>query len=143
MLADAIDNTCARVELRPALDRQIKELSKGWRQRAWLAQAILHDPPVLILDEPTDGLDPNQKDHVNALIRVEAANKAIILSTHSLEEVKENCNRVIMIANGRIVADDKPENLTDSDGSLSTSFRQLTAGMSPKGEELANGDEMA
>ena len=139
-LADAVDNTCERVELRPVLDQHIKELSKGWRQRAWLAQAILHDPPVLILDEPTDGLDPNQKDLVNALIRSEAANKAIILSTHNLEEVKEICNRVIMIANGRIVADDKPYNLADSDGSLSSSFRQLAGGSSPQGDILVNRD---
>ena len=125
-LVTATEQTCERVELRPALDRQMRTLSKGWRQRAWLAQAILLDPPVLILDEPTDGLDPNQKDQVRALIRSVASKKAIILSTHILEEIEEMCDRVIVIADGRIIADDKPDNLADSNGRLGSAFRELT-----------------
>lgn len=125
-LAAAIEQACDRIELRPALDQQMRTLSKGWRQRAWLAQAILLDPPVLILDEPTDGLDPNQKDQVRALIRSISPEKAIILSTHILEEVEEICDRVIMIADGRIIADDMLGNLTDANGRLGSVFRRLT-----------------
>jgi len=125
-LTQAIERTTELIELRPALDQEIRKLSKGWRQRAWLAQAILHDPPVLILDEPTDGLDPNQKDKINDLIRQKKEDKTIILSTHILEEVEEVCDRVLMIANGGIVADDTPENLIQEHGSLSKAFRTLT-----------------
>jgi ABC-2 type transport system ATP-binding protein len=125
-LTSAIEQTSDLIELRPALDQEIKKLSKGWRQRAWLAQAILHDPPVLILDEPTDGLDPNQKDKINDLIRQKTVDKTIILSTHILEEVEEVCDRVLLIANGSIVADDKPENLVHEFGSLSKAFKILT-----------------
>ena len=84
-LVTATEQTCERVELRPALDRQRRTLSKGWRQRAWLAQAMLLDPPVLILDEPTDGLDPNQKDRVRALIRSVGSKKAIILTSYQFK----------------------------------------------------------
>ena len=125
-LTQAIERTTELIELRPALDQEIRKLSKGWRQRAWLAQAILHDPPVLILDEPTDGLDPNQKDKINDLIRQKKEDKTIILSTHILEEVEEVCDRVLMIANGGIVSDDTPENLIQEHGSLSKAFRTLT-----------------
>lgn len=125
-LTRAIERTTELIELRPALDQEIRKLSKGWRQRAWLAQAILHDPPVLILDEPTDGLDPNQKDKINDLIRQKRVDKTIILSTHILEEVEEVCDRVLLIANGSIVADDTPENLVQEFGSLSKAFRTLT-----------------
>ena len=104
----------------------MKELSKGWRQRAWLAQAIVHDPPVLIMDEPTDGLDPNQKMQVRQLIREVAPEKAILLSTHILEEAEEVCDRVIIIAGGRIVADDAPANLADRRGRLGEAFHRLT-----------------
>ncbi len=124
-LADAIERTCALVDLGAALDRPLKSLSKGWRQRAWLAQAILHDPPVLILDEPTDGLDPIQKEKVRALIRSVAENKAIILSTHILEEAEEVCTRAIVITGGRIVADDTPNNLADDKGRIADTFSRL------------------
>ena len=135
-LADAIERTIGLIELRPALDHEIRKLSKGWRQRAWLAQAILHDPPVLILDEPTDGLDPNQKDKINDLIRQKKVDKTIILSTHILEEVEEVCDRVLMIANGGIVADDTPETLVQEYGSLSKAFRVLTNKQSvPQGQK--------
>ena len=122
----AIEMTTELIELRPALDLEIRHLSKGWRQRAWLAQAILHDPPVLILDEPTDGLDPNQKDKINDLIRQKKEDKTILLSTHILEEVEEVCDRVLLISNGCIAADDTPENLVQEFGSLSRAFRALT-----------------
>jgi len=126
-LADAVGRACSLIDLGAALDSAMKTLSKGWRQRAWLAQAILHDPPVLILDEPTDGLDPIQKEQVRALIRSLAADKAIILSTHILEEAEEVCTRAIIIAGGRIVADDTPRNLADDRGRLAASFRSLAA----------------
>jgi len=89
----------------------IETLSKGYRQRVGFAQALIHDPPVLILDEPTDGLDPNQKHEVRQLIRQMAEDKTIVLSTHILEEVEAVCQRVIIIAEGRCVADATPEDL--------------------------------
>lgn len=122
-----ITRVCDQIELRPALELQMKELSKGWRQRAWFAQAILHDPPVLIMDEPTDGLDPNQKTHVRDLIRALAPHKAILLSTHILEEAEEVCDRVIIVARGKIVTDDTPASLADGKGRLNEAFRRLTA----------------
>ena len=125
-LIKAIDRAAARVELRPALDEKMVVLSKGWRQRAWLAQALLHDPPVLILDEPTDGLDPGQKDKTRAMIREVATEKAIILSSHILEEAEELCDRVIIIALGRIVSDQPTIELVDERGRLAPAFRRLT-----------------
>ena len=89
----------------------IETLSKGFRRRVGLAQAIVHDPPVLILDEPTDGLDPNQKHEVRTLINDMAGDKTVIISTHILEEVDAVCTRAIIIARGRIVADDTPHGL--------------------------------
>ncbi|MDW8479896.1 MAG: ATP-binding cassette domain-containing protein [Xanthomonadales bacterium] len=90
------------------LHQPIETLSKGFRRRVGLAQAILHDPPVLILDEPTDGLDPNQKQEVRELIRGMARDKTVIISTHILEEVHAVCTRAIIIAGGRLLADDTP-----------------------------------
>ena len=97
-----------RLGLGPVLQQPIETLSKGFRRRVGLAQAILHDPPVLILDEPTDGLDPNQKHEVRELINSMAPGKVIVISTHILEEVDAVCSRAIIIANGRIVADETP-----------------------------------
>ena len=97
-----------RLQLRDVLQQPIETLSKGFRRRVGLAQAILHDPPVLILDEPTDGLDPNQKHEVRELIQTMAPGKVIVISTHILEEVDAVCTRAIIITNGRIVADEKP-----------------------------------
>ena len=125
-LDQIIEKVAVTVVLQAALDRRIMSLSKGWRQRAWFAQALLHNPPVLILDEPTDGLDPNQKDHIRELIRQLASEKIILLSTHALEEAEEICDRVIILNNGRIVADEAPEILADERGKLATAFRQLT-----------------
>ena len=122
----AIGRVSDETKLTEALNQRIRTLSKGWKQRAWFAQALLHDPLVLILDEPTDGLDPNQKKHVRHLIKSIAARKAIILSTHILEEAEEICDRVIIIANGQIVADDSPKKLSDAKGRLAKAFQRLT-----------------
>jgi ABC-2 type transport system ATP-binding protein len=100
-----------RVQLGEVLHRRIETLSKGFRRRVGLAQAILHDPDVLILDEPTDGLDPNQKHEVRELIRSMGDTKAIIVSTHILEEVDAVCDRAIIIDHGRIVSDGTPNEL--------------------------------
>ena len=106
-----LDSVIEALHLGPVLDQSIDTLSKGFKRRVGLAQAILHDPKVLILDEPTDGLDPNQKHEVRELIRSMATNKLIVLSTHILEEVEAVCTRAIIIANGSILADDTPEQL--------------------------------
>jgi ABC-2 type transport system ATP-binding protein len=106
-----IDRAVELVSLGSVLDKPIETLSKGFKRRVGLAQAILHDPEVLILDEPTDGLDPNQKHDVRELIRGMAEDKIIVLSTHILEEVDAVCNRAIIIAEGRIVSDGTPAEL--------------------------------
>lgn len=106
----------------------IDTLSKGYRQRTCFAQAILHDPQVLIMDEPTDGLDPNQKFVVREMIKEMAKEKAIIISTHILEEVDAVCTRAIIIAQGEVKADGTPEKLRalDPSGKLDVVFRNLT-----------------
>jgi ABC-2 type transport system ATP-binding protein len=105
----------------------IATLSKGYRRRAGLAQALIHDPRVLILDEPTDGLDPNQKHEVRQLIGRMAQDKCIIISTHILEEVEQVCNRSVIIARGRILVDSTPKALVDQHGcSLTEVFRKIT-----------------
>ncbi|MBL6939719.1 MAG: ATP-binding cassette domain-containing protein [Alphaproteobacteria bacterium] len=112
--ADAKARVAAAVEkteLEGVLDQPIETLSKGFKRRVGLAQAILHDPPVLIMDEPTDGLDPNQKFAVRNLIRGMAKEKAIIISTHLLEEVDAICTRAVIIDCGQIVADGTPAEL--------------------------------
>ena len=124
-LGEAIDRATERVHAREARDALMGELSKGWRQRAWLAQALLHDPPVLILDEPTDGLDPVERSHVRTLLGDVAQEKTVLLSTHVLEEAEEVAARVILIARGRIVADDAPAGLVDERGRLAPAFHRL------------------
>ena len=110
--ADArIAEVASRVHLEGVMQQPIDTLSKGYKRRVGLAQAILHDPDVLIMDEPTDGLDPNQKHEVRTLIQEMAARKTIILSTHILEEVDAVCTRAVIIDRGRIVADGTPEHL--------------------------------
>jgi ABC-2 type transport system ATP-binding protein len=106
-----LDYVIERLHLAPVLEQSIETLSKGFRRRVGLAQAIVHDPKVLVLDEPTDGLDPNQKHEVRTLIGEMAADKIIVISTHILEEVNAVCNRAIIIAHGRILADDTPQAL--------------------------------
>lgn len=106
-----IDFAIDRTQLRNVLHQPIETLSKGFKRRVGLAQAILHDPEVLVLDEPTDGLDPNQKHEVRGLIAELAREKATIISTHILEEVDAVCSRALIIAQGRVVADGTPREL--------------------------------
>jgi ABC-2 type transport system ATP-binding protein len=106
-----LDIVIARLQLEPVLQQSIETLSKGFRRRVGLAQAIVHDPAVLIMDEPTDGLDPNQKHEVRALINEISRDKIIVISTHILEEVDAVCTRAMVIARGRLVADDTPAGL--------------------------------
>ncbi len=106
-----LDEVYELLHLKHVLNQKIDTLSKGYTRRVGLAQAILHDPKVLILDEPTDGLDPNQKYEVRKLINKMSENKIIIISTHLLEEVDAVCNRAIIISDGQILADDTPKNL--------------------------------
>ena len=106
-----VATSAAKTGLGPVLDQTIETLSKGYKRRVGVAQAILHDPPVLVMDEPTDGLDPNQKHHVRELIKEMAADKAIIISTHILEEVEAVCTRAIVINRGVVVADGTAEDL--------------------------------
>jgi ABC-2 type transport system ATP-binding protein len=125
-----LDDVIGRLGLQGVLQQVIETLSKGYKRRVGLAQALLHDPPVLILDEPTDGLDPNQKYEVRTLINDMAKNKIIVISTHILEEVDAVCNRAIIIANGRILADDTPRDLAarSPSGRLDDVFRSITMG---------------
>jgi ABC-2 type transport system ATP-binding protein len=108
---NGIDNAVDKLQLDEVFNQQIGTLSKGFKRRVGLAQAILHDPDVLILDEPTDGLDPNQKHHVRQLISEMSKDKAIVISTHVLEEVDAVCGRAIVIARGKMVADGTPAEL--------------------------------
>ena len=106
---DKVNLAIERLELQSVINKPIETLSKGFKRRLGLAQSILHDPDVLILDEPTDGLDPNQKHQVRGLIKDMASDKAIIISTHLLEEVAAVCSRAIIISEGKIVFDGTPE----------------------------------
>lgn len=106
-----VSETVKKVNLEGVIDQSIETLSKGFKRRVGLAQAILHDPSVLILDEPTDGLDPNQKHEVRELIKEMSQEKAIILSTHILEEVHAVCTRAMIIAKGKVITDGTPADL--------------------------------
>src|SRR4029077_13758853 len=106
-----LSHVIEHLQLGPVLDQTIDTLSKGFRRRVGLAQAIVHDPPVLVLDEPTDGLDPNQKHEVRTLINTMARDKIIVISTHILEEVHAVCTRAIIIAQGKVLADATPAEL--------------------------------
>jgi ABC-2 type transport system ATP-binding protein len=125
----ARDLAASRTSLESVIDRPIETLSKGFRRRVGLAQSILHDPEVLILDEPTDGLDPNQKHAVRELIRAISPAKTIVISTHLLEEVEAICTRAVIIDRGRIVADGTPAELAarGPNGRLDDLFRGLTS----------------
>jgi ABC-2 type transport system ATP-binding protein len=125
-----VDRAIALTHLAPVRAQTIETLSKGFKQRVGFAQALLHDPPVLVLDEPTDGLDPNQKNEVRTLIKSMATEKAVILSTHILEEVDAICTRVIIISRGRVVADETPTQLRarQPGARLDEIFRNLTRG---------------
>ncbi len=128
-LPQRLESTISRIQLDSVLHKRIDNLSKGFKRRVGIAQAILHDPEVLIMDEPTDGLDPNQKLEVRSLIREMAKEKVIILSTHILEEVDAVCNRTLLIAGGKLLADKSPEQLmAEHHNSLEKAFLELTQG---------------
>ncbi len=111
----AIDKVLEMCFLQQVKNQSIDTLSKGYRHRTCLAQSLIHDPPILIMDEPTDGLDPNQKHEIRTLIRSMGEQKTIIFSTHILEEVEEVCTRAIIINHGKIVANGTPESLKQKD----------------------------
>ena len=125
---DRLADVIVKCHLQKVQHQTIETLSKGYRQRVGVAQAILHDPPVLVLDEPTDGLDPNQKHEVRKLIAEMSRDKAIILSTHILEEVEAICNRVIIIDQGKVRIDETPDEFkARKPGSkIDEIFRELT-----------------
>ena len=131
---ERIAEVVRRVHLEGVMRQPIETLSKGYKRRVGLAQAILHDPRVLVMDEPTDGLDPNQKHEVRTLIREMGRTKAIVLSTHILEEVEAVCTRAIIITRGRIVFDGKPDALEAqaprevTKNRMDWVFRKLTSG---------------
>ena len=125
-LSQRVGRAMERTQLEGVRLQPIETLSKGFKRRVGLAQALLHEPPVLVLDEPTDGLDPNQKHEVRSLIREMAPDKAIIISTHILEEVGAVCTRAIIIARGRVVVDAPPTVLEQTGRSLEEVFRALT-----------------
>lgn len=112
--------------LGPEAGKRIAQLSKGYRQRVGLAQALIHDPQVLILDEPTTGLDPNQLEFIRSVIRNVGKQKAVLLSTHIMQEVEAMCSRAIIIDHGRIVADESMEGVNAK--KLTEQFHRLTIG---------------
>ncbi|CAB5117060.1 Gliding motility-associated ABC transporter ATP-binding protein GldA [Olavius algarvensis associated proteobacterium Delta 3] len=122
-----VDETIEKCFLSDVRFQTVATLSKGFKQRVCFAQSILHDPEYLIFDEPTDGLDPNQKHEVRLMIREMSAEKAIILSTHILDEVDAVCSRAIIIANGKIVADDTPQGLKATSPTHGSLMVRITA----------------
>ena len=127
---EAIERVIASCSLDGVMHQPVGTLSKGYRRRLGLAQALIHDPEVLIMDEPTDGLDPNQKHQVRELIASLAAKKTIVVSTHILEEVDAICNRMVIIDQGRVLVDSTPTALREehNGASLDQIFRTLTGG---------------
>ncbi|PKL44099.1 MAG: hypothetical protein CVV39_08420 [Planctomycetes bacterium HGW-Planctomycetes-1] len=125
---EALDKIVAMCHIESVYHQTIETLSKGYKRRVGLAQALIHDPQVLILDEPTDGLDPNQKHEVRGLIEKMAKEKCIVISTHILEEVEAICGRATIIARGKILADSTPEKLKEEySGTLDEVFRKITS----------------
>ena len=125
---EAVEQRIAEVGLTPERHKQITQLSKGYRQRVGLAAALVHDPEVLILDEPTTGLDPNQLVEIRKLIRSVGANKTVLLSTHIMQEVEALCDRVVFIRKGKIVREDSIETFTKKGGeNLEATFRKVTS----------------
>jgi ABC-2 type transport system ATP-binding protein len=120
---ERVENLIERVGLTPGRHKHIRALSKGYRQRVGLAQALIGDPDLLILDEPTTGLDPNQLVDIRNLIRQVGKDRTVILSTHIMQEVREMCDRVVVLSQGVIQADQATEDITD----LETLFREKTA----------------
>jgi ABC-2 type transport system ATP-binding protein len=135
----AIERVAEDASIKDVLSRPIETLSKGYRRRVALAGAIVHDPPVLILDEPTDGLDPNQKIAMRSLIARMAADKAILISTHQLDEVEAMCSRAVVIDRGEIKADATPAELANRtpSGKLEDAFHLLTSGSRGPREKAA------
>ena len=126
---ERIDTVVSQLHLQQVINRPIETLSKGFKRRVGLSQAILHDPKVLILDEPTDGLDPNQKYEVRELIKGMAKDKIVVISTHILEEVDAVCTQAIIIANGKVVVNETPKELISRSptGRLDDVFREITS----------------
>ncbi len=124
----ALEMAIELTQLGPERNKKIGQLSKGYRQRVGLAQALIHDPKVLILDEPTSGLDPNQVVEIRNVIKNLGSEKTVLLSTHIMQEVEAMCNRVILINKGKIIADNTLEGLKETapSDSLETIFRNLT-----------------
>lgn len=106
-----LSDMAEQINLKEVWHKPIETLSKGFKRRVGIAQALIHDPDILILDEPTDGLDPNQKYEMRDLIKKISTNKAIVISTHILEEVEAVCSRTVIIANGQLLANETPDNL--------------------------------
>ena len=125
-LRDRVREVTDRVGLAPEQHKKIEQLSKGYRQRVGLAQAMIHDPDILILDEPTTGLDPNQLTEIRNLIREIGKNKTILLSTHIMQEVEMLCHRAIVLRKGNLVADAPLHELKSGNQSLEKTFRDLT-----------------
>ena len=125
--AQRVASVIEEVGLTPEVHKQIGQLSKGYRQRVGLAQALIHDPEVLILDEPTSGLDPNQLVDIRALIRRLGQDRTVILSTHIMQEVEAMCDRVVLIRLGNIVADAPLVDFVKAEGGLEAQFKALTA----------------
>ena len=134
-----IDEVVDIINIKHVIDQSIETLSKGFKRRVGIAQAILHDPSVLILDEPTDGLDPNQKHEVRNLIKEMSEDKAIVISTHILEEVDAVCSRAIIIASGDLLFDGTPtELIAKSDrGDIEHAFRVITTISTDENRETA------
>ena len=111
LLTTRLSEMANQISLKEVWNKPIETLSKGFKRRVGIAQALIHDPDILILDEPTDGLDPNQKHEMRSLIKTISKNKAIVISTHILEEVEAVCSRAMIIANGKLLANETPANL--------------------------------
>ena len=126
-VAKRVEEVMSLVALEPESSKKISQLSKGYRQRVGLAAAIIHEPEVLILDEPTSGLDPNQLVEVRALIKDIGLERTVLLSTHVMQEVEAMCDRVVLIKNGEIVADEATDVFTSRDGGLEAAFKDLTS----------------
>jgi len=124
--AQRVDEVIAEVGLQSERHKEIGQLSKGFRQRVGLAQALIHEPEVLILDEPTSGLDPNQLVEIRALIRRIGEKRTVILSTHIMQEVEAMCDRVVLIKKGKIVGDGPTSSFANEPGGLERAFKTRT-----------------
>ena len=122
-----IDNVIDQLDLGGVRHKLLGTLSKGWRQRSWLGQALLHNPPVLILDEPTDGLDPNQKTQLREKLKNLGKTKTILMSTHILEEAENMCERLVVMRDSQLVADGPTTDFIDKNGRLESAIHALTA----------------